>query len=135
MIAEALSPFQQAVKGFAHTVLRALGHRAELASLELAQERLRMLVLLGWFLASAFFGMMALLLVTLAVLFVSWEEHREEAIVITAGAYTLLAALALFRLRSIIRKLPPLMEDTINELKKDGQWIFSENGHTQSAKS
>jgi uncharacterized membrane protein YqjE len=68
---------------------------------------------------SLFFLSMGLILGTLFVIVVFWDEYRLHALGIAAGLYLLLGAVTVLRLRHSLRSRPRLLSATLAELKKD----------------
>lgn len=103
--------------------------RGRLASAELARERRRLFTLLGWFTAAAFFGMMGVIIATFFVIALFWGSSPVVALGCVAGAYALLAVVALWRLKTILDNLPPILGETLAVLEKDYRcWAEEEAG-------
>lgn len=93
--------------------------RLELASVELAEERSRlmkmaMLALFGL----VFFGL-AMVTLTVLIAIVFWDSYRWQAIGFLIGIYLLACVACLMYARHLGRSAPPLFEATLAELDKD----------------
>lgn len=107
----------------ADSALAAVQTRVELFALELREEKTSAVELLIWVCTALFFGMMAViaLLATLIMIF------PAEARVYAGGGFAILftvgAIWAYSRLRTRLKNQPPPFSDTINELRKDREWL------------
>ena len=101
------------------TVLGMLQTRLELAAVEIEEESRRTL---GYFILALisliFFGL-ALLLVSLTIILVFWENYRLQAALGLAGLYTGVGAYVTMKLRASFATKPRLLSATVGELKKD----------------
>ncbi|MDE2203384.1 MAG: phage holin family protein [Burkholderiaceae bacterium] len=107
------------LKKLAGTIVSMLQTRLELASVELAEEKERLL-------GVAFLGMLAVSLIGLAIMTLTalvvilcWDTYRWQSLVIMAALYGFGAAACLWRVRTSLRRAPPLFEATLAELDKD----------------
>jgi uncharacterized membrane protein YqjE len=83
--------FFKSLTGLGDNLLGALQDRIELVSLELSEEKLRLIRLLIWMSAAVFSAVMALSFVTLTVVYLLWDTARLAAL----GGFALLYAAAL----------------------------------------
>ncbi|GAA7762235.1 MAG: hypothetical protein COC14_02530 [Burkholderiaceae bacterium] len=123
-MSESPSPkFLESVRNLASSVVSMLQTRLELASVELAEERGRLMkvALLACF-GLVFFSM-ALMTFTLLVAIVFWESYRWQALGIIILAYLACAAICLLLARRMVRRAPPLFEATLAELDKDREML------------
>ncbi|WP_426397522.1 phage holin family protein [Ralstonia sp. 25C] len=107
------------LKTLAGTVVSMLQTRLELASVELAEEKERLL-------GAAFLGMLAVSLIGLAIMTLTalvvilcWDTYRWQSLAIMAALYALGAVACLWKVRASLRSGPPLFEATLAELDKD----------------
>lgn len=108
-----------ALRALGGTLLEILETRGGLFAVELGEEierRKRMLVLGA--LAFAFLHT-ALLLVTLLVAVVFWDDHRVSAIVVMTALYLGCGTATLRRLMAEERASPPPFAATLGELRQD----------------
>ncbi|AEG69906.1 MULTISPECIES: phage holin family protein [Ralstonia solanacearum species complex] len=107
------------LKTLAGTVVSMAQTRLELASVELAEEKERLL-------GAAFLGMLAVSLIGLAIMTLTaliailfWDTYRWQSLAVMAALYGLGAAACLWKVRASLRNAPPLFEATLAELDKD----------------
>ncbi|MCO5398396.1 phage holin family protein [Ralstonia soli] len=107
------------LKTLAGTVVSMLQTRLELASVELAEEKERLL-------GTAFLGMLGISLIALTIMTLTalvvilcWDTYRWQSLAIMAALYGLGALACLWKVRSLLRSAPPLFEATLAELDKD----------------
>jgi uncharacterized membrane protein YqjE len=93
--------------------------RLELAGIELAEERERVIALLVLAVAGAVLATFAVAAVSLVVVAYFWDTHRYQAIAAIGAVYGVLAALAFARASSIVRRAPSPFSATIAEFEKD----------------
>lgn len=112
------------VRRFVETVVAIVHNRVELAAIELQEEKSRAISLLIWSALLIFFGFMTVVALTLAVIFLFWEQK-----LIVAGsfaAFYLLAALVAFvAMKKKLQNPPVPFAETISQLKKDRDWLES----------
>src|SRR5438093_10732843 len=82
------------------TGLATVQERLELFSVELKEERFRLIELLLWTAAAIFFGVMALTLVTVAVVFFFWESARGYVLGAFCLIYLSAAVCSIVKLRN-----------------------------------
>ncbi|MDB6055378.1 MAG: hypothetical protein JWN25_2901 [Verrucomicrobiales bacterium] len=113
------------VRRMTDTVLAVIHNRLELASLELKEEKGRVIGLLIWAVAAIFFGLMSVVALMLLLLFVFWDN--KVAVAIGLSGFFLVATLAaFFALKSKLKNPPIPFAETINQLKKDRAWLKSQ---------
>jgi uncharacterized membrane protein YqjE len=112
-------------------LLAMLRTRLELAAVELQEETQRLLGYLAWGVAAAFLGAVAVLLAILFVLVLFWDTHRLLAVGGMTVLFALASLLAFLKVRGELANRPPLMADTLAELRKDAQAVKGEpiDGH------
>ncbi|MDQ0141663.1 phage holin family protein [Cupriavidus necator] len=111
--------FLDAVRNLAGSLVAMAQTRLELASVELAEERTRLLkvALLALF-GLAFFGLgLVTLTALIAILF--WDTYRWQALGALTVLYLVLCAICLGYARSVLRNAPPMLESTLAEIDKD----------------
>lgn len=105
----------------------ALENRAQLFSVELQEEKGRMIESFIWAAAACLFALLFLIVVTATVILVFPADTRVYAAAGFALLYLVGAVLAWMNLRAIRKNSPPPFSDTIAELKKDREWFNSSN--------
>ncbi len=99
-------------------LLSLLRTRLELFSLELAEEKSRVVALAALGVAGALCAAMALLLVNFLVIAFFWEQ-RIAAVLALLALYGISAVVLLMTLKSRLAAHPMVFEATVDELKKD----------------
>lgn len=103
--------------------IRTLQNRAELFGLELEEEGRWVVAALVWTAAAIFFAVLSIGIVTVTVLLIVPDAARPWVAIGFSVVYLSLAAGAISGLKRHFTNRRPPMADTINELKKDLEWI------------
>jgi uncharacterized membrane protein YqjE len=105
-------------------LLRTLQNRAELFGLELETEGRWVVTAFVWTSAAVFFTVLAITIVTLTlvILLPAW---RGGILIGSSVLYIVLAATAIAGLMKHVKARRPPLSDTVNELRKDLEWIQS----------
>src|SRR6266571_3425520 len=104
------------VKRLLNTALAGVENRIELFLVELREERFRVFAVLLLGCAAALLGFMALLTVTVVVVF--WDSARVQVLVFLSAGYSLATIGILWRLKVLFRNWSSFSA-TLDELKKD----------------
>ncbi len=111
--------------GLLSTLTRMLGtlrdvanNRAELFLVEWREERLRLVELLLLLLAGTVCALMALLMITFAIVAVFWGTHPVLVLTLLTLFYAVMAAMAFGMLRSRLRRWQAFAA-TLEQIKKD----------------
>jgi len=123
-MSESPSPkFLESLRNLTGSMVSMVQTRLELASVELAEERTRLMkvALLACF-GLVFFGM-ALMTFTILVAILFWETYRWQAIGAIVVIYLVCMAACLLTARRMVRNAPPLFADTLAELDKDREML------------
>lgn len=108
-----------AVRRLIDTGLGLAQTRLELLSVELQQEKNRLIELLAWVLIAIVLGLVALILVSFTLVVVFWDSARVVVLVLLCALYVGGAAWAVQRARKILKQSRTPLKDSIEELKKD----------------
>jgi uncharacterized membrane protein YqjE len=100
------------------TALAIIENRVKLFSLELQEEKLRLVHILLLAAAVASFGVITLTLATITIVFLFWQEARL-GVLVGLCAFHLLATLVAWRLLQKKIALNRPLAGTLDELKKD----------------
>lgn len=97
-----------------------IGHtRLQLASTEVEEERLRIAELLIYATVSLFFLGVGLVLASLLVVLLYWDDHREFVLAGISGVFLLVGAVLALTWRRKARHKPKLLATTVAELQRD----------------
>ena len=93
--------------------------RLQLASTEVEEERLRVAELLLYATVSLFFLGVGLVLASLWVVLLFWDDHRELVLAAISGLFLLVGAGLAITWRHKARHKPKLLATTVAELQRD----------------
>lgn len=108
--------------------LGAFQNRIELFAVELQEEKNWVVTALLWTAGMVFFGLLALIFLTVAVVMFCPEDSRPYVLLGFGAAYLVLALWTVAGLRKLIRQKQLPFADSIAELKKDAEWLKSREG-------
>lgn len=100
------------------TALGLLRDRLELISIELQEEKFRLIRLLIWLGLAILAGVLAMVFLTTTVVYLFWEEARIQVLAGFTIFYAALLALAIVRLRRTFTDPKPFSA-TLDTLKED----------------
>ncbi|MBP0621731.1 MULTISPECIES: phage holin family protein [Cupriavidus] len=109
----------ESVRNLLNSLVAMVQTRLELASVEFAEERTRLMkvALLACF-GLVFFGI-ALVTFTALVAILFWNSYGWQALGVLVVVYLLLCAGCLAYARNLVRNAPPMFEATLAEIDKD----------------
>ncbi|KAI3590092.1 Phage holin [Cupriavidus sp. U2] len=123
-MSESHSPkFLESLRNLVGSVVSMLQTRLELASVELAEERERLMKVALLALFGLVFFSMALMTFTLLVAILFWESYRWQALGAIVLFYLICAGVCLLVARNKVRHAPPLFESTLAQLDKDREML------------
>ena len=117
----------KSVRRSAELVVRTLQNRAELFGLELEEEGRWVVSALVWTSALIFFAVLSVTIITVMILLAIAPEFRLWAFLGFSALYLFLAVSAYVGLKKHFKNKRPPLSDTVNELKKDLDWIQSQD--------
>jgi len=109
------------------TALSTIQNRVELFAVEMQEEKCWLISTLLWAAAAIFFCGLAILFVVAMALYLAPEGARPWVLGVFTALFLYLAAHAVFAFRRSLRDRPPPLAETIGELKKDIEWIRSQD--------
>ena len=119
--------FLHSVRALADSVLATVQDRVELVSVELQEEKRRLIQIFIWISAAIFTGMMAITFASITLVYLLWDSARLAAL----GGLTLVyggAAVAIVvSFRRYLRRQPPPFAATLQEIKTDRACIRTES--------
>lgn len=115
--------------------LRALGDgllagvqgRIQLFSIELQEEKFRLIQTVVWVAAAVFLGMLALVFASLTVVYLFWDSARLAVLGGLALFHTTATAVVLLALRRFLARQPKPFAATLQEFAKDRACIREPN--------
>lgn len=117
----------ESLRRLGDSVLSLVNSRLELASVELQEEKYRLIDLLVRAAALVVLGILTLVSATALVVVIFWERSPVAALAIVTGLYALAALMVALGIRGRLKNTPPPLADTIAELKKDREWLRAKN--------
>jgi uncharacterized membrane protein YqjE len=115
------------VRRLADTFLSTVQNRVELFAVELQEEKCWLISTLLWAVALIFFGGLAVLLVVGTIVYLSPDSARPWVLGVFSAVFVYLGINAFVGFRGSWREKPPALSDTVGELKKDIEWIRSQD--------
>lgn len=115
------------VRSLADNLLGSVHDRIELISVELQEEKQRVIQIFVWISAAIFTGMMAIAFASFTVVFLFWESARLAALGGLTLLYTAAAVATVLTLRRQIARQPKPFAASLQELKNDRACIPTEN--------
>ena len=103
--------------------------RLELASVEFAEERQRVTLVVALAAAGAVLATLAIAALTLGIVAYYWDSYRYQAIGALVVVYGALAAFAFLRAAAIVRRQPTPFAATLAEFDKDRALLTGARAH------
>src|SRR5438045_2809023 len=104
---------------FSHQLISTVQDRVALVSVELQEEKLRLIQMLLWTGLTIFAGIMALTFVTLAAIALFWETARNAVLVGFAIFYSTATVGIIIAFQRFLRRQPRPLAATLGELDAD----------------
>ena len=101
--------------------------RLALFSLELQEEKFRLIQTFFWISALFFAGVMAITFASLALVYLFWESARLAVLGTLALVYTGALVALIVAFRRYLARQPRLLESTLRELEEDRECIRDKN--------
>ena len=100
-----------------------LQNRVELFSVEIQEQKARLIRTLTLLAVTVFLGCMALAMVTTAVVVLVGDKARGPVLIVLSVLYTAAEVVSFFVLRKELRSGTAPLKETLSELKKDRDWL------------
>jgi uncharacterized membrane protein YqjE len=117
----------ESVRTFADSLLATVQARIELISVELQEEKLRLIQTFIWISAAIFTGMLAITFASITLVYLLWDSARVAAL----GGLTLLYTAAMITIivafKRYVARQPKPFEATLEEIKADRSAVQTEN--------
>jgi uncharacterized membrane protein YqjE len=117
----------ESLRRLGRSSVAALQNRFELFSVELEEQKIRLVRVLVFAGAVIFLGNTALLALSAAIVVLVGESARLAVLIGLTVIYVGAAVAAFLALRKELRSAPPPFQETLNELKKDSEWLNPRN--------
>lgn len=109
------------VRELAKTLLAFAETRARLAAADVEEQTVRVVEIALWAALTLFFFAVSLVFLSVFILLLFWDSHRELTAALIGGLWFATAVLAGLTLRSRLRARPTFFAATLEELRKDRQ--------------
>lgn len=119
------------VQGLLATLVAIFHTRLELLSVELQEEKLRLLRVLAWGAVALLLGGVGILFVAAFITVLFWDEHRLLALGLMAGFFLLACGVAVSRANLHLQAATGLLSATLAELEQDRQALMPTSDHSQ----
>ncbi len=100
-----------------------LSSKFELVSIELQEEKRRILELLVLAAFAMLFAVLALMVVSFTIIILVPDQYRANVLIIMSLLYITVSALLFMRLQRKANLATKIFETTAEELKKDTEWV------------
>lgn len=117
--ASASPGFIRNLTGLGDTLLGALQERIELISVEVQEEKYRLVRLIIWIAAAVFAGVMTLSFATLTLVYLFWEGARLAVLAGATGFYAIMLTGVIVALRRQFTHQPKPFEATLGTITED----------------
>jgi uncharacterized membrane protein YqjE len=107
------------LRELARTLLSLAATRTRLAATEIEEQAVRGLEILIWVVAALFLAGVALVFCAVLVVLLFWDDNRVLAAGLIAGGLVAACAGAAWLAYARMRERPPLLAQTLAELKRD----------------
>lgn len=107
------------LRSFADGLLGSVHDRIELLSIELQEEKFRLIQVFIWISALVFLAILATVFASLVLVVLFWETARVTVVCSLAGGYLLALIAVLVGFRRYLAQQPKAFAETLHELKKD----------------
>jgi uncharacterized membrane protein YqjE len=120
---EASSSLMESVKRLASTLISIVSTRLELLANELQEERLHLSKMLLFSLSALFFFGVGILLLTVFIVVLFWDDHRQVVLGGLSLLFFVLAGLMAMLVRNMAQTKSKLFSVSIAELAKDNEQL------------
>ncbi|MEJ1972913.1 MAG: phage holin family protein [Lacunisphaera sp.] len=119
--------FLESLRGLGANLLGTAHDRIELFTVELHEEKIRLVQLLIWIGAIGFAGVMATTFVTLTLVYLFWDSARLAVLVGLALFYVAALTGIALAFRRYLARQPRPFDGTLQELREDRACMQNEN--------
>ncbi len=115
------------IRTLADGLLASAQDRIGLISVELQEEKFRLIQIFFWISAVFFSGVMAITFISLTLVYLFWESARLAVLVSLAVLYTAALVALIVAFRRYLARQPALLAATLQELEEDRECIRERN--------
>lgn len=111
------------LRGFVDGLLGSAHDRIQLVSLELQEEKLRLVQILFWIAAIVFLAVVGTIFASLALLIIFWETARVTVVLSLAAVYIAALIAVVVGFRAYMKRQPKPFAATLDELRSDRECL------------
>ena len=111
------------LRGFADGLLSSAHDRLQLLTVELHEEKYRLIQILIWISAIVMLAFLTIAFVSFAIVVMLWETARLAAVCAMAGAYLVALTATVLAFRRYLKTQPKPFAGTLRELRADRECI------------
>jgi uncharacterized membrane protein YqjE len=115
----------QSLRNLATTLVALLQNRLELLVTDLEEERIRLLQVLFWAAGALFFFALGVLMITMFVVLLLWDNHRLAGIIVLAAVFLAIGVGLAIGVYTRMHKRSRLFSASLDELAKDKDRLTS----------
>jgi uncharacterized membrane protein YqjE len=115
------------VRTFADSLLATVQDRIELISVELQEEKLRLIQTFIWISAAIFTGLLAITFASITLVYLLWDSARLAALGGLTVLYTAAMITIIVLFKRYVARQPKPFAATLQEIKSDRTYIQTEN--------
>jgi uncharacterized membrane protein YqjE len=115
--------YLSSLRSLGDSLLASVQDRFELFTIELQEEKLRLIQAFIWISAAVFAGMMAITFASLTLVYLFWESARLAVLVGLTLLYSAAFAVIIVAFRRYVRRQPNPFSGTLHEIRQDRECI------------
>jgi uncharacterized membrane protein YqjE len=115
------------LRGFADGLLGSAHDRLDLLSVELQEEKYRLIQILIWISAIVLLALLTIVFVSFAVVILLWDTARLAAVATLGAVYLIALGGTIFGFRRYLKNQPKPFAGTLRELREDRECIQADN--------
>jgi len=120
-------PFLRLLRSLGAGLLTLFKDRVELLSVELQEEKLRLIQIFAWISAAVFTAFMSIAFASLSLVYVFWESARLAVMVGLSVFYAIVLLIIMISFRRYLEHQPKPFAGSIEEIKEDIACIRPKN--------
>ncbi|MDU0810969.1 MAG: phage holin family protein [Burkholderia sp.] len=107
------------------TIVKLFRARFQLISIEIAEEKKRLIFIISLGLIIVLSAIMALISLTALVEIIFWNTYRIQALAVLCALYTLISVACIIKIWINLRDSPNMFQSTLNEFEKDCELFYT----------
>ena len=119
-------PFLSSLRSLGYGLLATLKYRVELVSLELQEEKFRLIQIFIWISAAVFTAFMMVAFASLTLVYAFWESARLAVMIGLSSLYGIALLVIVLTFRRFLERQPKPFAGSLKELEEDSACIQAE---------